>query len=119
MGSPDRSGLPNYSGTDARLVEFVVDLDEVLPLAWEVLDREDCVRRTFRLAKSTIDTLAGVDEKLVVNNTVDFHGPFVDTFYRANCRTTLVLHANTWRCDYISHCKYLPVSSLAVTNLPP
>ena len=118
VGRPDYAGLPKSSGSYTRLIELVVNLDKVLPLPWEVIDREDRVRRTLRLAESTIDALVCVDEKLIVNNTVDFHGAFVDTFHRANCRTPLILHANTWRCNYVCHCKYLPVDSLAIINLP-
>src|SRR6266853_6731626 len=75
--------------------ELFVELDEPLRLLRGLVLGEDRLHRTYRLARSAVDTLVGVYEELI--------RALVDTVDRADLDTGLVLDVDTRLGDDIRH----------------
>jgi hypothetical protein len=108
-GRQNFAGLFKLSASYARLEEFLVDMYKGPPLWRQLITHKYGVNRAFRLAKTTADTLAAVDEELIISNSRYIDLSFMDTVHRADSCTRFVLNANARRCDNVSHCKILPV----------
>src|SRR5690349_9133653 len=80
--------------------------DVRLPLIRSVFFREDGGHRALRFASSAVDTLVGVDVKLV--------RAFVNAVYRADVNATPVLHVNTRFSNDVRHSRGNPVWSVVL-----
>lgn len=93
----------DLAGTTRRaefIEEFSVVALESLPLTWDIVLVIDRLDRTYRLTRTTIDTLIGLD--------VEHPLALIYAIDRTLLDTGLVFDVDTWFCDDVCHEVLIP-----------
>ena len=97
------AGRADLAGTTRRaefIEEFSVVALESLPLTWDIVFVIDRLDRTYRLTRTTIDTLIGLD--------VEHPLALIYAIDRTLLDTGLVFDVDTWFCDDVCHEVLIP-----------
>lgn len=97
------AGRADLAGTTRRaefIEEFSVVALESLPLTWDIVLVIDRLDRTYRLTRTTIDTLIGLD--------VEHPLALIYAIDRTLLDTGLVFDVDTWFCDDVCHEVLIP-----------
>jgi hypothetical protein len=97
------AGRADLAGTARRakfIEEFSVVALESLPLTWDIVLVIDRLDRTYRLTRTTIDTLIGLD--------VEHPLALIYAIDRTLLDTGLVFDVDTWFCDDVCHEVLIP-----------
>jgi hypothetical protein len=97
------AGRADLAGT-ARGAQFIEEFSvvalESLPLTWDIVLVIDRLDRTYRLTRTTIDTLIGLD--------VEHPLALIYAIDRTLLDTGLVFDVDTWFCDDVCHEVLIP-----------
>ena len=105
--------VANAIGTPLLPIVIGVDLDEMLPLFWDIIFTEDRFHRTGGLTRATVNTLVRIDVEHFSTLELRLVFPRMDAINRTDIHTSRVFGSNTGFADDIR--RHIVIYSLAVS----